>query len=135
MLAGQRRALSVRRPWANLIFAGKTVENRTWVTEHRGEIVVHAAQAWAPSGATLAAELGIAGFDDPHRCPSGYLGTVRVVDVHPATGCCAPWGQHEPGTYHWVLADPCLFDEPVPGRGQLSLYWLPADLLPTTERS
>lgn len=29
MLAGQRRAVSVRRPWANLIFAGKIVENRT----------------------------------------------------------------------------------------------------------
>lgn len=31
MLAGQQRALSVRRPWANLIIAGqKTVESRAW---------------------------------------------------------------------------------------------------------
>jgi ASCH domain len=129
MLAGQRRALSVRRPWANLIFAGKTVENRTWSTEHRGEIIVHAGQAWAPAGAVLAAGLGITGFDDPRRCPGGYLGIVRLVDVHPAAGCCAPWGQPEPGTYHWVLVEPALFAEPVPGRGRLGLYWPPADLL------
>ena len=135
MLAGQRRALSVRRPWANLIFAGKTVENRTWATDHRGELVVHAGQAWAPAGAVLATELGITGFDSPTACPGGYLGTVRLVDVHPADGCCAPWGFQDPDTYHWVLADPALFDQPVPGRGRLGLYWLPADLLAAgTER-
>lgn len=33
--------------------------------------------------------------------------TARLVDVHPAAGCYAPLGQQEPGTYHWVLADPC----------------------------
>ncbi|MCU1686907.1 MAG: hypothetical protein JWQ81_7646 [Amycolatopsis sp.] len=131
VLAGQRRALSVRRPWANLLFTGKTVENRSWATTHRGELVVHGGQAWAPTGVTLAAQLGITGFDAQAACPGGYLGTVRLVDIHPATGCCAPWGQQEPGTYHWVQADPRLFEQPVPGRGRLGLYWLPADLLPS----
>lgn len=116
------RALSVRRPWANLIFAGKTVENRTWATGHRGLLVIHGGQSWAPAGAALAAALGIVGFDDPHQCPGGYLGIVRLVDVHPAAGCCAPWGQSEPGTYHWILADPAPFNEPIPGRGRLGLY-------------
>ncbi|WP_337825180.1 hypothetical protein [Amycolatopsis sp. A1MSW2902] len=27
----------------------------------------------------------------------------------------------------WVFADPTPFDEPIPGRGPLGLYWLPAD--------
>jgi hypothetical protein len=125
----QRRALSIRRPWANLIFAGKTVENRTWPTGHRGELVVHGGKAWVPAGAALAADLGLAGFDTPQTCPGGYLGTVRLVDVHLAEGCCAPWGQPEPGTDHWVLADPAPFVAPIPGRGRLGLYWLPADLL------
>lgn len=129
-LAGERRALTVRRPWANLIFAGKAVENRSWVTDHRGELVVHGGQAWAPDGAALAAELGIAGFDTPRTCPGGYLGTVRLVDVHTAAGCCAPWGQQEPGIYHWVLADPVLFERPISGRGRLGLHWLPADVVP-----
>jgi hypothetical protein len=55
---------------------------------------------------------------------------VRLVDVHPAAGCRASWGQQEPGTYHWVFADPAPFGEPIPARGRRGLYWLPADLLP-----
>lgn len=111
------------------------MENRTWTTDHRGELIVHAGQTWAPAGAALAAELGITGFDDPPTCPGGYLGIVRLVDVHPARGCCTPWGQPEHGTYHWVLAAPTPFSEPVPGRGSLGLYWLPTDVLPAgTER-
>jgi len=35
--------LSVRQPWAWLIVNGhKDVENRTWSTQHRGDILIHA---------------------------------------------------------------------------------------------
>lgn len=52
MLAGQQRALSVHRPWANLIIAGhKTVENRAWAPQHRSVLVVHAGRAWDPAAA------------------------------------------------------------------------------------
>jgi ASCH domain-containing protein len=130
VLAGERRALSVRRPWANLIIAGyKTVESRSWVTGHRGELAIHGGQAWEPAGAMLAAELGLRGFDTPRECAGGYLGLVRLVDVHPAAGCCAPWGDQEAGVFHWVLGDPAPFSTPVPGKGRLGLYWVPADLL------
>lgn len=116
------RALSVRRPWANLLFAGKSVENRTWTTRHRGELVIHAGQSWEATGAALAAELDIAGFDTPQSCPTGYLGFVQLVDVHPANGCCAPWGQHGEGIYHWVIADPTPFAAAIPGSGRLGLF-------------
>lgn len=130
MLAGQRRALSVRRPYANLILAGhKTIENRTWSTDHRADIVIHAGQTWEPAGATLAAERGITGFATSADCPGGYLGVVRLVDVHPAAGCCAPWGEQGDGVFHWVLAEPRPFPAPILGRGRLGLYWTPVDLL------
>lgn len=129
VLAGERRALSVRRPWANLIFAGKTTENRTWATTHRGELVVHAGQAWDPAGAALAVELGLDGFTDPRTCPGGYLGIVRLADVHLGAGCCAPWGVSDQGIYHWTLAEPRSFAVPIAGRGRLGLYRVPADLL------
>ncbi|HEY2831701.1 MAG TPA: hypothetical protein VGJ14_04700, partial [Sporichthyaceae bacterium] len=58
VLSGEGRVPSIGRPWANLIFAGKTVENSTWSTDHRGEVVVHGCKTWAPPGAALAAELG-----------------------------------------------------------------------------
>jgi len=37
------KALSIRQPWAWLIVNGyKNIENRTWLTKVRGEILVHA---------------------------------------------------------------------------------------------
>ena len=37
------RCLSVRRPWANLIVSGyKPLENRSWPTDYRGRIAIHA---------------------------------------------------------------------------------------------
>ena len=37
------RALSVRQPWAHLIISGvKDIENRTWFTNIRGPVLIHA---------------------------------------------------------------------------------------------
>jgi hypothetical protein len=39
------RAICIRQPWAWLIVNGfKTIENRTWKTERRGEVLVHASK-------------------------------------------------------------------------------------------
>ena len=53
------KALSIRQPWAELIVHGllrkrtqdrvhKDIENRTWRSAHRGPLLIHAAQQWAP---------------------------------------------------------------------------------------
>lgn len=40
-----KKALSIRQPWAWLIVNGyKDIENRTWSTELRGEILIHASK-------------------------------------------------------------------------------------------
>lgn len=37
------KALSIRQPWAwGILHAGKDIENRTWPTKIRGEILIHA---------------------------------------------------------------------------------------------
>ncbi|OXR40230.1 hypothetical protein B7C42_07655 [Nocardia cerradoensis] len=124
------RALSVRRPWANLIVAGyKTVENRTWSTSYRGDLLIHAGKNWDHDGPISALAQGIVGFASPGRCPGGYLGVVRLVDVHPAAGCCAPWGHQGPGVFHWVLTDAVELAAPVPGPGRLGLYRPPAGIM------
>ncbi len=39
----ERFALSIRQPWIELILSGlKTIEVRTWSTEYRGELWLHA---------------------------------------------------------------------------------------------
>jgi hypothetical protein len=37
------KIITVRQPWAWLIFHGKDVENRSWVTPYRGPCAIHAA--------------------------------------------------------------------------------------------
>ena len=38
-----QRALSIRQPWAWLILNGyKDLENRTWRTDYRGPLLIHA---------------------------------------------------------------------------------------------
>lgn len=111
------RALSVRRPWANLLFRGKNIENRSWPTRYRGRLLVHAGQGWNARGQDLAAQVGITVQEDE---PGGYLGVAELVDVHLDLGCCRPWG--EPGGYHWRLRTPMLFSTPIAGPGQQRLF-------------
>jgi ASCH domain len=41
------KMLTIRQPWAGLIVAGiKPVENRTWSTDYRGPILIHAGLKW-----------------------------------------------------------------------------------------
>jgi hypothetical protein len=41
------KALSIRQPWAELIMRGiKDVENRSWCTEHRDTLAIHAARTF-----------------------------------------------------------------------------------------
>lgn len=41
------KAISIRQPWADaIIWHGKDVENRTWSTQYRGPVLIHAGKAW-----------------------------------------------------------------------------------------
>ena len=45
------RTLSIRQPWAWLIVHGhKPVENRTWPTSHRGDLLIHAGKVFDAEG-------------------------------------------------------------------------------------
>jgi hypothetical protein len=42
------KALTIRQPWAWLIISGhKDIENRTWKTNYRGPLLIHAASSFA----------------------------------------------------------------------------------------
>lgn len=127
VLGRRCRALSVRRPWANLIISGaKPLENRSWSVGYRGLLVLHGGTRWEPTDAELAATLGLDDLVKPAACPAGYLGTVRLVDIHPSASCCAPWGLPGPHIFHWVLAEPRRFTRPVPALGKRGLFWTDA---------
>lgn len=77
---GNTKAISIRQPWAWLIVRGeKDIENRTWRTNFRGRVFVHAAQKidWK-----AVKELGIKKEWWPvfERLSGGIVGEVEIVD-------------------------------------------------------
>jgi hypothetical protein len=126
------RALSFTRPWTELILrGGKTIENRVWSTKYRGPLVVHAAQSYDAYAVEFARALASgADLDLGRSCPKGYLGVVDVVGVCSVAESgrdCGPWAF--PGHFHWQLANPRPFDEPIPGGGRLGLWTPPDDVM------
>lgn len=105
------RVLTVRQPWAWLIInSTKLTENRSWRTNYRGPVLIHAGKQLDPRGFSYAASLGI---DVPDDLPRGViLGHVQLVDV--VRDSDSIWA--EPGCFHWVLENPVSI-EPIPYRG------------------
>ena len=102
------RALSIRQPWALMIVLGyKPVENRTWKTKYRGDLLIHAAQKFDNEGYRWIKqnfphiELPPAnGFLNGFQ-RGGIIGSARLVDC--VTEHDSPWFS---GPVGLVMADP-----------------------------
>ena len=128
------KAITIKQPWARLIATGlKDIENRSWKTNYRGRVLIHAAASPVKEG--LAALNNKQLFELMKRenwetefenLPNGAIvGSVEIVDCvqnHPSK-----WAQE--GFWHWVLANPVLFPEPITGvKGKLSFWEYDGDL-------
>ncbi len=76
------KALSIRQPWAELIVRGaKDVENRTWTTQYRGPLLIHApylVSRLTPQLISLCQDAGI----DPWTLDGlGIGGIVGIADL------------------------------------------------------
>ena len=100
------KAISLKQPWANMIADGeKTIETRTWPTNHRGELLICSSKK-------------------PDIDPAGCAVAVcRLVDCRPMTAahaeaaCCDVY----PKAWAWFLEDVLRID-PFDVKGQLGLY-------------
>ena len=114
------RALSIRQPWAWLVVNGyNDIENRTWSTNFRGRIYVHAGQRMVADDYPEQREfIARAGILIPANLARGAI--VGEVTI---TGCIAasarPWFC---GPYGFTLEDPVAYDTPIPCRGQLGFF-------------
>lgn len=134
------RMISVRPPWADAIVDGhKPIENRRQGIPHRfrGWVVIQSSLTWSKRGELDPRVRGVYGGSALahmfHGCQThGYaIGRALLVDVHPANGCCHPWGEdsytEDEGTRrvdvaHLVFEDPHRFARPFPTRGALGLW-------------
>jgi hypothetical protein len=152
------RAITSQQPWAwAIIHGGKDIENRTTIGTWRPaigqRIAIHAGQRWSDRGPQFEPLLdawrswvtneasGMQGWCVLRRDSlaielGAIIGTAELVDVHPAAGCCAPWGEAsytEHGgakrvdVVHLVLEHPRRV-EPIPCRGALGLWTVPYDI-------
>lgn len=125
------KALSIRQPWAWLICVGhKDIDNRDWPTKFRGRIYVHAGKEF--DGESY---IHMSDFPDNYDpiaveamhekihliSRSPYLGAIiGEVDI---VGCVSdsksPWFT---GPYGFVLANPVLYEKPIPCKGRLRFF-------------
>jgi hypothetical protein len=131
------RALTIRQPWAWAILrAGKDVENRDWPTNYRGPIAIHAAKGCTSDeyfsafnfirrivGHQRLYELGWPGYNTDALVRGAIIGTAEIVgcvDNHPS-----PWFE---GDYGFVIANVKALPEPIPCKGALMFWEVPAEL-------
>lgn len=113
------KAISIQQPWAWAIFnAGKDIENRTWKTNFRGKILIHAGKKIdGPAYHTLKHEYGLLVPEDGNLITGCIVGSVEIVDC--VTQSDSKWFT---GPYGFVLKNPIQFETPVPLIGQLGIF-------------
>ena len=134
------KVLSIQQPWASLVVHGfKRYETRSWPTEHRGLLAIHASRRFGRVHRELCSEPAIhacllaAGIHWHSDLPRGCLvGSVTVAGCLPASevwdGLDARQrrlGLWRPGWYAWLLEDAVSLPDAVPLVGQLGLFDLP----------
>jgi len=133
VLAAGDKVVSLRQPWAWLVVNGfKTVENRSWPTEHRGLIWIHASQAAEPQS-VLDDYLGALLITPQAKkaVPKvSAMATGAIVGVASVDGC---WHADElprwmvqlvsaSGPYCWYLSNTRPLIKPVPCKGGLKVW-------------
>lgn len=132
------KAVTICQPYAALIVREeKLVENRTWPTNYRGRILIHAGKSreWLDED------------DEPEFAEKGdplvfgaVVGEARLADCLHIDRIQSghydmkyPWLQehmHAHGPWCWVLADVKRYAAPVPWRGAQGLWDFPDASLP-----
>ncbi|MEM6484185.1 MAG: ASCH domain-containing protein [Pseudomonadota bacterium] len=126
------KALTIHQPWASLILLGiKRYENRTWRTNYRGPLAIHAGSSrasWdiAEADPAIAADLEQHGLNRQTAPHGVILGAVWLADciginLIPADAQSDPYAS---GPWCWVLASPTMLQKSLDCSGKLGL-WTP----------
>ena len=130
------KAISLWQPWATLIAIGaKTYETRSWSTDYRGPLLIHAAKNESELKVALEDEffnvLSEAGyFEGDKSLPLGAIvayaelatvGRVELVrDTHAKNE--RAFGDYSDGRFAWKLVNVQRIEPAVPARGAQGLF-------------
>lgn len=151
------KALTLTQPWATLIACGaKRIETRSWGTDFRGRIAIHAAKGLGPVGGkrglveqcnvpAFARAIGDSPLYDNHENPmplGAILATADLEDVRridmklrarvqaqTITPFEIEFGDYESGRYAWFLENVKALPEPIYCNGALGLWDVPSEIL------
>ena len=130
------KVLSLLQPWASLVVMGvKKIETRSWSTNYRGPLLIHASQS-KKGGFITSEEVFKKYISSFISLPFGaIIGRVTLEKILPAdhfglddhamnrlTLEEKAFGDYSEGRYGWVLTDAEAFDEPIITRGHLNLW-------------
>jgi activating signal cointegrator 1 len=139
------KALSLSQPWASLIAIGaKRIETRSWGTEYRGPLAIHASKGFAEKDRLLfyippySADFARAGirraFDLPVGCVVAIVDLVSCARVSyqtplPDRGTSErEYGDFELGRWLWHLDNVRQLSAPIAARGSLGLWDWPVQV-------
>jgi hypothetical protein len=115
--------LSVRQPWAYLIFRhAKNVENRSTRIRYNGPLLIQAALTIGPAEREEAEKRGL---NLAKLVRGAIVGTVDVVDC--VQDSKSGWAI--PGKWHWILSNPRELVTPIPFKGKLGRFYIPSSVL------
>jgi activating signal cointegrator 1 len=147
------KAITLHQPWAWLVaFGMKEVETRSWSTDYRGPLAIHAGKKHDVDGKILHLRMNsVRGcpavcpvFEDlPFGCVVATCNLMAVVPTHameyllrrilkgpyePARGWDFErlFGNYAAGRFAWILRDVVPVDIPIPAHGWQKLWnWTP----------
>jgi len=134
------KCISLWQPWATLIAIGaKRVETRSWPTNYRGPILIHASKKW---DAELIGIRSDGRFDEPLReagleeLPLGCIVAVSSIVKIERTEAVRDrlsaqeraFGNYETGRWAWALGRPVRIT-PIPFKGAQGIFDVPDNVL------
>ena len=128
------KVLSLTEPYATLIKNGiKTIETRSWKTNYRGRLYIHASSTTIPKDYRENKELmslvdinklnygNIICFCELTDCIEMTCNFIEEIRKN-RTECIS--GVYAPGRYAWILKDIVALDQPIPAKGHLGIWEL-----------
>lgn len=137
------KAITLTQPWASLVaFGEKRFETRGWGTNHTGQVAIHAAKGYPAWAREVAGEPLFRRVLARHGLTAETLPTGAIVGLVEIAGCGPAsvvrpllslqdeaFGDFSGGRWAWDLRSPVALAVPVPCKGALSLWDVPADVL------
>lgn len=131
------KCLTIYQPWASLIVLGaKTHETRTWKTQHRGPLLIHAGRRFLDAARDITAlepfhtPLREAGYPMASDLPLGAIvGMVELIDCKDVeeirdglSQTERDFGDFRNGRWAWILGSPVKFSQPVIYQGKQGIF-------------